>query len=655
MNTPLRSAVALLTLLAACASPSARNGAPDAAPDRASPPDAAEEDRDALAADAREVATPDAPDAPADAPNAPDALDASADTAPPCPTGMRCGGVCVDTSADLAHCGACDTRCTLAHGTPACAGGRCTVARCDAGHDRVGDACVVIPSPRLVFPLSGSAVTSRQPTLRWLDAAGTDGARVQLCRDRAMMTGCIARPALDASFRPGAPLDPGVYFWRAYGVVGATTGSTPSPTWEFYVGRGDPRRPAADTAARNFVDFDGDASSDVVFGRPGLAATSPGGFTVFAGGATAWAGSPPTGRAIAPPADADPKFGGTFAAGDFNGDGRSDLAVASSLGGAGSYVYFGGDTGIAASPAPLALPRPATHAGAFGWALSAIDADGDGFQDLLVGSVSVNGAVFVYRGSERGLTAPPSATITPPPDAPLLTAMVRAIGDVDGDGYGDAVVLTAPLESPPTRSALWLHRGSAAGLRAAGEAVTVPGVVVPNYLEGGDVDGDRMSDLIVGSRVGGGYLVVIAGHPTGTPAATATVRRGPMPTPGGFGASLVADFNGDGFSDVMADRAISDAQAYEVFSGGPTGLSNAPTSSVSASLIAGGPLVSLGATRDLDGDGFEEFALGMGTAATPGDVRIFSGGVNGLQPGPRWTLLGSSLGGAFGLGMLPAY
>jgi len=83
---------------------------------------------------------PDAsPDAPADAlpPPPPDAAPLDASDAPPvwCPApGAVCGGGCVDTSRDPAHCGGCERACL--NGT-ACVSSRCIFPPLDAGRDAV--------------------------------------------------------------------------------------------------------------------------------------------------------------------------------------------------------------------------------------------------------------------------------------------------------------------------------------------------------------------------------------------------------------------------------------------------------------------------------------------------------------------------------------
>jgi hypothetical protein len=63
-----------------------------------------------------------------------------------CPTGQSCcTGACVDVSSSVAHCGACDARCTLSNGAPACTNGTCAVGACTAPYadcnGRVDDGC----------------------------------------------------------------------------------------------------------------------------------------------------------------------------------------------------------------------------------------------------------------------------------------------------------------------------------------------------------------------------------------------------------------------------------------------------------------------------------------------------------------------------------
>ncbi len=61
--------------------------------------------------------------------------------------GLVANGCEVNTDSSVASCGACDQPCVVPNGSPACAGGQCLVASCDAGHancnNQVADGCEV--------------------------------------------------------------------------------------------------------------------------------------------------------------------------------------------------------------------------------------------------------------------------------------------------------------------------------------------------------------------------------------------------------------------------------------------------------------------------------------------------------------------------------
>ncbi len=51
----------------------------------------------------------------------------------PCPSSQQCcAGACVDPQSNVAHCGACDARCTITNGTSLCMNGTCAVGTCTA-------------------------------------------------------------------------------------------------------------------------------------------------------------------------------------------------------------------------------------------------------------------------------------------------------------------------------------------------------------------------------------------------------------------------------------------------------------------------------------------------------------------------------------------
>ncbi len=88
-----------------------------------------------------------------------------------CPTGQACcTGACVDTGSSVAHCGACEARCMLANGVPACTNSTCTVGACTAPfadcNDRVDDGCEADTSTSLAHcGRCGAACEARPNTV----------------------------------------------------------------------------------------------------------------------------------------------------------------------------------------------------------------------------------------------------------------------------------------------------------------------------------------------------------------------------------------------------------------------------------------------------------------------------------------------------------
>jgi glucose/arabinose dehydrogenase len=219
-------------------------------------------------------------------------------------------------------------------------------------------------------------------------------------------------------------------------------------------------------------DFDGDGYEDLAIGVPGenvasLPAAgrinviygSPGGLK--AAGSISW--SQKKAGISGTPQQGD-EFGGSLAAGDFDGDGYADLAVGvpgedvGSMGDAGRVqVLFGKRSGLTMA-GDLSIdhddPGIAGIAGSgdsLGAALAAGSIDGDGFDDLVVGAPgytvsgkSAGGTLHYFPGSASGPGADgdrllnlDSANITAGAKAGDALGVSIDIGDIDGDGFGD--------------------------------------------------------------------------------------------------------------------------------------------------------------------------------------------------------------------------
>ncbi|MFJ9039659.1 FG-GAP-like repeat-containing protein [Streptomyces sp. NPDC102406] len=219
------------------------------------------------------------------------------------------------------------------------------------------------------------------------------------------------------------------------------------------------------------------------------------------------------GTVLADPAPArHDHFGAALAAGDFDGDGRTDLVVGSSS--ATLDIYKGGMTrdGTPGEIASRALPlHGAADAGILG--LTAGDVDKDGRTDLVVDGLSDkadeagvhHNTNYYLPGSPSGLTAIGSKR--------LSGGESQAIGDIDGDGFGDIAIGAfwgRTTADGPVGGRVVINYGSADGVSDRTQTLTQESGNIPGDSEQwdkfgaavalGDIDGDGRMDLAVGTE-----------------------------------------------------------------------------------------------------------------------------------------------------------
>jgi len=539
------------------------------------PPGDAEGD----AVDAADVAAMDTPDSDADvseddgasvvdtagdADDAPEVAACAAGTAD-C-DGLPANGCEADTRTSSMHCGACGVACAAPeHGSARCAAGRCEVT-CDAGHARAGAGCVAIAAPRLVAPLSPHTVTSQTPRLRWALGAGSDGVRVELCRERACATVVHRLDALGTSALTPMVLTPGAWFWRAVGMQGAAAGVTYSATWELFVGH---RSALVNTAWGQTTDLNGDGYADLVF-----AAGST--IYVYAGSLRGLATTPST----LTPVPGQEVRGLSARGGDVDGDGFGDLLVhvvapREALGVA--MLYRGGAGGVGRTAARTYDPATSlpTLVG---------DVNGDGYGDLGLSDA-------ILYGGEGG---PPDTRTTPPTNERITFPA----GDVNGDGLADAFLCTLAR----LRSNCTTRTGASSGpLGEVGTPIEVLGW--PRALH--DADGDGRAD----------FATLL---PTGSPPGQ-WIWYG-----GTFSATLVfvsesgtlvnagvGDIDRDGFADSLL-TALDASGAFaslNIVAGGLDRRWNARRMLYVSPGVPFSGSLGLAAVGDSDGDGIDEFVV----------------------------------------------
>lgn len=347
--------------------------------------------------------------------------------------------------------------------------------------------------------------------------------------------------------------------------------------------------------------------------------------------------------------------------GDFNGDGRRDLAIGSPLGTSGGVrtgfvtVVYGGTSGsgpdtahrqVVTQDSP-GIPGAGTANNAFGASLASADFDKDGYADLAIGApgedvdgVTHAGTVTIVYGSSAGLSA---RAIRLAADAQNRNFNGRfgtslAAGDLTGDGRQDVAVNGGS-------AGWWLFDALATG----GAHSTLIPLSEDNFYSSGltltaaDFTGDGRTDLTAS------WVEGVDGIPSGrvdlyqgTGSGVALLKTYAA---GGGPEATAGDVNGDGKADLIT--RLHPGEGPEVDGGRivvslstGTGFRSQVTVSQETPGVPGtgedGDLFGAAlATGDLNGDGMADLAVGspgedIGTVAGAGAVTVLYGGRDGI-------------------------
>ncbi len=228
-------------------------------------------------------------------------------------------------------------------------------------------------------------------------------------------------------------------------------------------------------------------------------------------------------------------------AGDFNGDGKMDVAAMSQR---TSTIYFYAGRGDGTFAAPVSTALGTNFQNAIGGI--AADFNGDGVADLaILTNTGFSIALGQKSGSFQGLSTNYETA---------LSLQSLAIGDFNGDGKLDIAVPICPTNGGP--SVLHVYNGNGAGVFTDTQPLRFN--YCPSALIGLDVNGDKKPDLLSLNNSGassGAYSSVDVFLNQGQ-GVFATSKGYPL-DPNGIVNMTVVDVNGDGSPDIVATSSYS--------------------------------------------------------------------------------------------------
>ncbi|MHC0065416.1 beta strand repeat-containing protein [Nostoc sp. UIC 10890] len=324
---------------------------------------------------------------------------------------------------------------------------------------------------------------------------------------------------------------------------------------------------------------------------------------------------------------------------------------------------------------------------------SAGDINGDGFDDLIIGSS------YVVFGSNSGFNAQFNLSSLDGSNGFVINGIlseglgrsVSSAGDINGDGFDD-LIIGAPFASPNGQSAAgssYVVFGSNNGFNAQFNLSSLDGsdgFVINGIAESdnsgssvssaGDINGDGFDDLVIGARYAdpngqsvAGSSYVVFGSNSGFDAqfnlstldgSNGFVINGINQLDfSGWSVSNAGDINGDGFDDLVIGARYADpngrsrvGKSYVVFGSNSGFDAQFNLSSLDGSngfVISGiididaynGSVWSVSNAGDINGDGFDDLIIGARDASPNGQSRV----------GESYVVFGSSSGFAANLNL----
>lgn len=336
--------------------------------------------------------------------------------------------------------------------------------------------------------------------------------------------------------------------------------------------------------------------------------------------------------------------------GDVNGDGFDDLLIGSigqtgfSFGNGTSYLVFGKPNSTNLKLAQLNGNNGFTiknASGAFGVDVKlAGDVNGDGFDDMIIGAnggeykgvVSGNKSYVIFGSSQNrsNLTAALNGNngftinvINNTNNSNYSDIAVSGAGDINGDGFNDLLIGAKDVAN--RKGATYVVYGKAGAFNTnvnvddlnGSNGFTINGIT-PNERLGtsvsnaGDVNGDRIDDIVIGATDKSYVVYGKAGFGAKFNLATLNGKNGFVINTAGTSVSTAGDVNNDGFDDVIIG---ANGSSYVVFGKPKTDATLNPSqlNGENGFAIKGKGALAVSNAGDVNGDGFDDVLIGART------------------------------------------
>ncbi|MEO7311657.1 MAG: FG-GAP-like repeat-containing protein [Chitinophagaceae bacterium] len=294
-------------------------------------------------------------------------------------------------------------------------------------------------------------------------------------------------------------------------------------------------------------------------------------------------------------------FGYSVSIADFDGDGKSDVAVADEN--AGAALVFR-NTSPGAGSVSFAAKLTFTS-GTSPFCIASGDIDGDGKADLVTANSASNNISILRNTSTLGnITFAPKTDVSSGNNPESC-----AIGDFDGDGKPDVATANYAVNTVSI-----IRNTSSAGFVSFAVKTDFPAAGSPRGLGIGDINGDGKADLAIATN----NLTVITYKNISAPGTVTLIEPITTPTGGNSKSVAIGDLDGDSKPDLsVANFNSGNLSFIQQENIPPTITSISPTSgAVGSSVVISGTNFSLTPAQNVVNFGATKATVTAATATS---------------------------------------